>query len=78
MGTVILFAIQTYLDLAYLIGVLSRFYKNPGLTHVELVKYVLQYVFRTLDLQSTFDREVNMLNDVVRYTDSDFARLKTN
>lgn len=45
---------------------------------MELVKHVLQYISGTLNLSLKFDREADMPDNVIRYTDSDFARLKTN
>ena len=64
-------------DLAYSVGVLSHFCSNPGLTHVELVKHVLQYLSRTLELGLTFNEEADTSDDVIEYTDSDFAGSKT-
>ncbi len=64
-------------DLAYSVGVPSRFCSNPGPVHVELVKHVLRYVSGTLELGLTFDGEADTPDDVIRYTDSDFAGSKT-
>ena len=44
---------------------------------MELVKHILRYVSATVDLGFTFDGEADMSDDVVGYTDSDFARSKT-
>lgn len=49
MGAFMRLAMHACLDLAYLVGVLSRFYNNPRPTHVELVKHVLRYISGTLD-----------------------------
>lgn len=54
-------------DLAYLVELLSRFYKNSRLTHVKLVKHVLQYVSGTLDFGLTFEGEADTLDDIVGY-----------
>ncbi len=56
--------------------VLSQFCSNPGPTNIELVKHVLRYVSGTLELGSNFDGEADTLDDVIGYTDSDFARSK--
>lgn len=37
----------------------------------------MQYVSETLDLSLKFDGEVDTLDDIVKYIDSDFARSKT-
>ena len=70
-------AIYACQDLFYSVGVRSWFCDNLGPVHMELVKYVLWYVFKTLDLDVKFDGEVDRADDVIRYTDSDFARSKT-
>ncbi len=69
-------AIHSRPDLAYSVGVLSRFCRNPGPTHVELVKHVLRYVSGTLELGLKFDGEADTSDDVIGYTDSDFAGSK--
>lgn len=63
-------------NLAYLVGVLSRFYSNPGLAHIKLMKHVLQYISEIPELGLKFDGEVNISDNVVGYTDSDFAGSK--
>lgn len=65
-------------DLAYLVWVLSCFGSHPKPRHIELVKYVLRYVSETLDLGLTFDGKANIPDDMIGYTDSDFAGSKTN
>lgn len=70
------FAIYSYPDLAYLVGVFSCFCSNSGLVYVELVKHILQYISDILELDLIFDREVNTLNDVIWYINSNFVRLK--
>ena len=69
-------AIHSCPDLAYLVGVLSRFCSNPGLIQVELVKYILRYISGILCLGLIFDREVDTPDDVIGYTNSDFAKSK--
>lgn len=64
-------------DMAYPLGVFSLFCSNPGPTHLELVKHVLRYVSRTLELGLSFDGEADTPYDVSGYTDSDFAGSKT-
>ncbi len=45
--------------------------------HVELVKHFLRYVSGTLELGLTFEKEADIQNDMIGYTDSNFARSKT-
>ena len=70
MGALIWSAIYSGTDWAYSVEVLSRFCSKPWPTHDELVKYVLRYVFGTLQLGLKFDGEEDTPDDVIRYTDS--------
>lgn len=45
--------------------------------HVELAKHILQYVSETLDFGLKFDGEAGTLDDIVGYTDSNFAGSKS-
>ncbi len=63
-------------DLAYSVRILRRFCSNPGPTNVELVKNVLRYVSGTLELGLKFNGEADNTDDVIGYTDSDFAGSK--
>ena len=70
-------AIYTRPDLAYSVGVLSQLYNNPKPIYVELVKHVLWYISKRLDLGLKFDGEADTPDNVVEYTDSNFAGSKT-
>lgn len=67
---------HSYPDLAYLIGVLSRFCSNRGPEYIKLFWHVLQYVSGTLQLGLKFDEETETQDDVLGSIDSHFARLK--
>jgi len=41
-------------DIAYIVGVLGRFLKSPGLVHWKAVKRVMRYLQRTKDLMLTY------------------------
>ena len=60
-------------DLAYSVGVLSRFCNNPGPVHIRLVKHILRYVSGTLQLGLTFDGGADTPDDLIGYTSSGFA-----
>lgn len=60
-------------DLAYLVDILSHFCSKPRLIYIELVKYILQYVSRTLELGLTFNRKKNTLDNLIKYIGSDFG-----
>lgn len=58
-------------DLAYGIGIVSRFMSNSGHVHWEAVKCLLIYIKGTTDLRLMFTRSGNL--KVQGYCDSDFA-----
>ena len=66
-------AVHTRPDIAYSVGVLSRYCSNPGPTHCNLVIQIFRYLSGTLDLGITFTADSE--NDLVGYTDSDYAGL---
>lgn len=59
-------------DLAYGIGLVSRFMSKPGTIHWEAVKWLLRYIKGSLDLQLMYTKQMDFV--VQGYYDSDFAR----
>ncbi len=55
---------------------ISCFCSKSGLTHDELVRNFLQYVFGKLEISLRFDGKMITSDYVIRYTDSDFAGSK--
>ena len=66
-------AVHTRPDIAYSVGVLSRYCSNPGPTHCNLVIQIFRYLSGTLDLGITFTADSK--DELVGYTDSDYAGL---
>lgn len=74
LGAFMQLAIYFSPDLAlYSVKIFSYFYSNHGLVYVESVKHVLQYVSGILELGLTFDKKVNILDDLIRYINSKFV-----
>ncbi len=71
-GSLMWSSVHTRLDLAYSVRVLSRYAHNPGSTHCALVKRVLRYIADIINVDLTFERS----DDLIGYSDSDFADLK--
>lgn len=65
--------IHAYSDLAYEVGVVCQFCNNPRPVYIKLVKHILQYISEMLDLSLKFDGEVDTLDNIVGYTNSNFA-----
>lgn len=61
----------TRLDLAYAVGVLSRFQSNPGYKYWVVGKQILRYFQRTKHHMLVYIRVKELV--ALRYTDSDFA-----
>ena len=60
----------TRLDIAYAVGVVSRFLSNPGRQHWEAIKWIMRYLRDTSNLKLTFGSGKPVL---VGYTDSNMA-----
>ncbi|KAD4180551.1 hypothetical protein E3N88_29142 [Mikania micrantha] len=74
-GSLMYAMVCTRPDIAYAIGVVSRFLSNPGKKHWEAVKWILRYLRGTSKLGLSFGDGEPML---VGYTDSDMAGNKDN
>ncbi|MCO5572094.1 hypothetical protein L7F22_025845 [Adiantum nelumboides] len=70
-GSLMYAMVATRLDIAFAVGVVSRFMSNLGKKHWEAVKRVLQYLAGTKDKCICFGK--GKLS-VVGYIDADFAR----
>ncbi|XP_022001190.1 secreted RxLR effector protein 161-like [Helianthus annuus] len=58
-------------DIAFEVGVLSRYVQNPRKPHLDAVRRVMRYVKMTLGFGIKFDGEVKL--DLVGYCDADYA-----
>ena len=71
-GSIMYAMVVTRPDLAYVVGVVSRYMSNPGRKHWEAVKHIFRYLRGTkdahLNLRSTNSTEVE------GHTNSDYAR----
>jgi len=71
-GSLMYLAICTRPDIAYAVGVLSRFSNDPGMAHWKAVKHLMRYLRGTMDMKLTYapDRSKDLFTT---YTDADFA-----
>lgn len=53
-GTLMYIAIATRPDIAYAVGVLSRFSSNPGMAHWKAVQHLFRYMQSTKDFKLTY------------------------
>ena len=57
-------------DIAFVMGVFSRFMSNPGVIHYQVVKKVFRYLQGTKDHMLTYQRTNSL--DIVGYSNADF------
>ena len=70
-GSLMYAMVATRPDLAYAVGVVSRYMANPGKRHWEAVKHILRYLRGTTDMALTYGPEKSGIPE--GYTDSDYA-----
>jgi hypothetical protein len=70
-GSLMYLAIATRPDIAYAVGVLARFNKNPGIQHWKAVKHVFRYLKGTLDYKLTYTPDPNTSEIFTTFTDAD-------
>ena len=67
------YIINTRPDLAYAVGVVSRYMEAPGKEHWAAVKHILRYLKGTLGYGCKYDKGAELKPILVGYSDSDFA-----
>jgi hypothetical protein len=65
------YLVNTRPDIAYALGVASRFLKAPAKEHWSLVKRILRYIAGTLDYGCKFGKGEGVGLNLLGYTDSD-------
>jgi hypothetical protein len=75
-GALMYLAIATRPDIAYSVGVLSRFSSNPGLAHWAAVKHLFRYLQGTLDYKITYSPDPSSTSLFTTYTDADHMGCK--
>lgn len=69
-GSLMYAMVSTRPDIAFAVGVVSRYLTNPGKKHWEAVKWIMRYLRGTSKLGLTFGNDKPVL---IGYTDSDLA-----
>src|SRR5436190_6275329 len=67
------YLVHTRLDLAYLVGYVSRFMETPTVEHLAAVKHILRYIAGTRTLGCFFPRKPRGDERLVGFSDSDMA-----
>jgi Reverse transcriptase (RNA-dependent DNA polymerase) len=72
-GALMYLAVATRPDIAYSVGVLARFSKNPGPLHWKAVKHLFRYLKGSLDYKLTYSGLHPSSELFTTYTDADHA-----
>lgn len=72
-GSLMYLAIATRPDIAYAVGVLSRFSANPGVAHWKAVKHLFRYLQGTKDFKLTYAPDSDAPALFTTYCDADHA-----
>ncbi len=73
-GSIIWPTVHTRTDISHIVWVLSRYCANPSPIYCNLVIEIFWYLTETLELEITF--KSNVTDELVGYTDSDWAGFK--
>ncbi|XP_066311291.1 uncharacterized mitochondrial protein AtMg00810-like [Miscanthus floridulus] len=68
------YIVNTRLDLAYSVGVVSRYMEAPRKQHWAAVKHILKYLKGTIGYGYKYERGTELKPILLGYSDSDFAR----
>ncbi|XP_066311281.1 secreted RxLR effector protein 161-like [Miscanthus floridulus] len=68
------YIVNTRLDLAYSVGVVSRYMEAPRKQHWAAVKHILRYLKGTIGYGYKYERGTELKPILLGYSDSDFAR----
>ena len=70
-GSLMYAQVCTRPDIAYIVGMLSRYLSNSGMGHWKVAKRVMRYLQRTKDYMLTYRRSDQL--EIIEYSNSDFA-----
>ena len=72
-GSIMYAMVCTRPDIAYSVGLVSRFMGNPGKTHWNAAKWTLRYLKRTSESGILFGGNNGVTSKIIGYVDSDFV-----
>ena len=67
------YLVNTRPDLAYSVGVVSRYMETPTSEHWAVVKHILRYLKGTIEFGCKYERSTELKPTLLGYSDSDFA-----
>lgn len=67
------YLVNTRSDIAYVVGILSRFMEKPISEHMVAIKHLLRYIKGTLNVGCFYVRKKKGEVELINYSDSDMA-----
>jgi len=67
------YLVNTRPDIAFVVGVVSRFMETPSKDHWAAVKHILRYLKGTINFGCKYGRGTDLKPFLIRFSDSDFA-----
>ena len=72
-GSLMYAMVCTRPNISHAVGIVSRYMHNPRKEHWQVVKWILRYIQKTLDVGLIFKKDDMIGQYVIRYCDSDYA-----
>ncbi|KAG8484966.1 hypothetical protein CXB51_021384 [Gossypium anomalum] len=72
-GSLMYTMVCTRPDIPQAVSIVSRYMHNPGKGHWQAVKWILQYIQKTVDVGLLFKQDNTLDKGVIGYVDSDYA-----
>ena len=72
-GSLMYVMVCTRPEISHAIGTVSRYMHNPGKEHWQVVKWILRYIQKTLDVGLIFKKDDMVGQHVVGYCDLDYV-----
>jgi len=72
-GSLMYVMVCTRPDLSQALSMISRYMRDPGKDHWEVVKWVLRYIKGTMDVGLVFKKDSTSKHECIRYINSDYA-----
>ena len=72
-GSLMYAMVCTRPDISHAVGTVSKYMHNPGKEHWQVVKWIIRYIQKTLDVGLIFEKDDMVGQHVVGYCGSDYA-----
>ena len=63
----------TRLDISYVVGIVNKYMHSPGKVYWQVVKLILQYIQKIVDVSLLCEQDDTLGQSVIEYVDSDYT-----